>query len=431
MDRKQDDRSTQLTRMFEDNSHGMSDGEALLSSLAGATAAELALFLKHPNIHVRVNLARDPRLTAEQITIMAEDADLKVRHAISTRGDIPLTAQLKLVSDNPTIREGLANNPACAVRTLELIATGAELSSTGTALKCHVAGHPSCPLYLQIQLACSGDRQILNTLARREDLSIKLCESLIEQSMNENSVKYPLVMLAMAQNESTPHVVLSKLAASCPSIPVLIAIAVHSNTPPSLLSELTRISLEMESADLGTTLARNTKMPAERIADLWDRFNDYQEMNVDGSTSYSLCDALLENSSTPRPLLSQLQASYWKGTVHCRTVLAGTENTPLATLVAIAHGDIAEQPSTAARKTLDNLDDYTIRAQIESDSCGLHHTIQVGSHKQELGDCLLAMGMTCLYQRIQSMEMTHLLANHQLTESAQQAAPTSLTKRRM
>ncbi len=51
--------------MIEDTSNDMSDEGALLSSLAGGTAAELAPFLKHPNVYVRVKLARDPQPTYE------------------------------------------------------------------------------------------------------------------------------------------------------------------------------------------------------------------------------------------------------------------------------------------------------------------------------------------------------------------------------
>ncbi|HGK7311018.1 TPA: hypothetical protein ACJ51G_000996 [Aeromonas hydrophila subsp. hydrophila] len=224
-----------------------------------------------------------------------------------------------------------------------------------------LAANPSCSTDLQLRLAMSGGKPALRALAKRSDITPALGNTLFKAAVDHDSTNDPVEM-----RHTT-----------------IVALANNPATPSDLLTQLaTSVQL---SKPLKTFIN----------------------------------EALLDNPNTPHDLLRGLQSTYLRGHVNRRSVLASTPHTPLLTLARLASSDKSLLVRQKATETLERITDHIIETQLASGTLSLNQT--GSTSKKTLGDCLLQLDMTALYQRIQGLELTRSI------EHALQATPVELT----
>lgn len=398
----------------------------IMGRLAFASSDELTPYLTHINSQLRLQLARDKRLTEEQILILAQDGDLFVQSRIASRADLPLLAQQHLASNGGlAVQNALATNPVTDTVTLSALYTQCRDIPGSESTHGHIAAHRNCSQALQLQIAVSGSVMGGRNLARRADISAETCRILIDRNAFWRD---SAVFIELAKNPTADDTTLERLASSTTNSAVLEALASNPSSPLSLLVALS----QGDNSSVWANIMGNPNTPQDLIRTMMEKHGNESYIRVqDKQRVYPLRESLLANPNAPRDILEELQASYLKGNTHCRTVIAEAHTTPMPILIRFAYRDKSETVRECAAGTLLSLDDTIINAQLASGTFSLSDTTGRGERKCALGDCLLDMEMSDLYQRIQGMELTLSIENALQTYPAELTAPTNPVRRKM
>lgn len=394
----------------------------IMGQLTLATPDELTPFITHINSQVRLRLASDTRLTEEQVIILAQDSDSFVKGKIARREDLPLLAQQSLVSNGGLMaQKALAANPV--TDTVTLIAL--QGISDDASIHGDIASHRNCSQELQYQIASSGTVTGCRSLAKRADISPETCLVLLERNAIWGDAA---IFIELAKNPTVDDSTLKRLAACSTNAAVLEALASNPCAPLSLLVTLS----QGNNPSVWANIVGNSNTPQDLIRTIMESHGDESHIRVkDKQRIYPLRESLLNNPNAPRDILEELQANYLNGNTYCRIVVAEARTTPMQTLIRLAYRDKSETVRECAADTLLSLDDTIINAQLASGTFSLSNTIGKGEHKCELGNCLLGMEMSDLYQRIQSQELAISIANALQAAPAEITATTSAARRRM
>lgn len=340
----------------------------IISELKNATPDQIEPYLYHNDVYLRMILAGMPQLTEDQVKRLAQDETGVIRIAISSRSDLPLELQHHLANDVLRVKEALAKNHTVSPLILERL-----YQESIDSVLASIATNPNCSVDLQLRLASSGRSDVLLALAKRRDMEQGLGRVLFD-ILSANASEHDPVEI-----HKTP-----------------VAFLAHNpKTPPDLLA----------------SLASN------------DQFKPQVRTFIE--------QALLDNPGAPQELLRTLRSQYLRGNAKYRSALASTQHTPLPMLIRLAFKDSTTKVRQDAMSTLQRMPDHIIETQLSSGAFSLNHAIGRGTNKRTLGDCLLGMEMSDLYQRIQGLELNHSIKSVLQAIPAGLATPASSARHRM
>lgn len=370
-------------------------------SLEDALPDELTPYLTHPNRFLRLRLASHPNLTADQITSMAIDENRFVRERICARNDLPLAVQSILSQDDVSVLESLAKNHSINEETLCRMARATNEPSSSE-LMGHIAANPNSPPALLLELVELNNVHVLRSLASRKNITLELCDLIIRSNLR--SVQDVAVMMSMAKNPDLTGEMLKLVVSTHQAEAVLLNVARNPNTPGDVLSTLA----ESQYSSVHFLVAEHPATPHDCLQSLLSRHRNSIYYTADGKREgRPIIEGILKNPNAPSQMQDELRAAYLNDTADYRKFVAECTLTPVTTLIKLATRDPAKQVKDLAIKTLAQLNDHDLYQAIATGSLQLSSKIGPSSRSKTVGDSLLSLQLTDLYQRIQAIELEH------------------------
>lgn len=380
----------------------LNDANAALQP--GLTSHEVSVLIRHHHHSVRCNLAKNQHVATCLKDALLLDSNQLVRSSLVSYNRLPSEWLLKLTKDpcldvrkavaasvdvTPGVMEALAADPDAGVRAIAL----SHRSASPELLMAHVrdpvdkvrervAMHLALPSEGVSALLEDDCRDVIHEALRNPNLSIGVLSKLASSRSKD-------VRKGIAENPATPAALLAWLSNDCSE--VVRAVAGNSNCSDELVGKL----LCYPDVGVQHNLLANPACQADRLNAIWDL------------KSLSLKSRMLENPNVPIRCIEECMHQSG-GLTHLDAV--NCMRTPIAFLLElkVLHEECADEYSSellfAVNKRLEVLTDGVIGEAIAA--CELSLSMKMLTVPCSLGDGLLAVNETDLYQRIQYAELT-------------------------